>query len=176
MVTRMCGFCGKTFEVRASWVRKGSGKHCSRECNQATKRGPDRKANKDGYILIRVQSHPRALAGRFVYEHTLVMEKALGRFLAPQEEIHHINKITSDNRIENLHLCRNKTEHREIHRRLRITELGGDPDKDRICRKCRLLKPLSEFSPSSSYGKKVPASACKPCSAEVQRQRRLNRR
>jgi len=58
---------------------------------------------KAGYILIRVPSHPRAKANnQYVFEHILVIEEKLGRYLLPEERIHHKNGIKSDNRLENL--------------------------------------------------------------------------
>ncbi len=39
---------------------------------------------------------------RQVRQHRHVMEQALGRALEPHEDVHHINGVKSDNRLENL--------------------------------------------------------------------------
>lgn len=65
----------------------------------------------DGYVWILRKNHPRADHHGYVLEHRLVMEEHLGRYLRKEEVVHHINKNTSDNRIENLSLMANQSEH-----------------------------------------------------------------
>ena len=67
-----------------------------------------------GYIRESMPRHPRASATGYVYQHILVIEQHLGRFLTTDENVHHINGIKNDNRIENLQLM-TKSEHRSHH-------------------------------------------------------------
>ena len=57
----------------------------------------------DGYVWKYAPTHPRAKShGAHVFEHILVAEHTLGRYLTSQEVVHHINGIRNDNRPENL--------------------------------------------------------------------------
>lgn len=56
-----------------------------------------------GYVLTYTPNHPNNTRN-YVKEHRLVMEKSLGRYLKNHEIVHHINRIKTDNRIENLML------------------------------------------------------------------------
>lgn len=70
----------------------------------------DGRTLKNGYWLILSPNHPYKNARDYVYEHRLVMEKKLGRYLKSSEIVHHINGIRTDNRIKNLFLT-STTEH-----------------------------------------------------------------
>lgn len=90
---------------------------CSRACvgAQAKKEGrpgrPGKRAigttrvNGQGYIDIYVgRDHPMANTTGECAEHRLVMSEHLGRPLLPTENVHHVNGVRSDNRLENLEL------------------------------------------------------------------------
>ena len=54
--------------------------------------------------MVRAPDHPRARASAYVFEHILVVEARLGRYLQPGESVHHRNGLRHDNRPENLEL------------------------------------------------------------------------
>lgn len=83
-------------------------------------KGGKTKAN--GYHIIYKPDHLRANKQGYIAEHILIAEKILGRPLKyygkshKNNEIpHHINFIKSDNREENLFVCKNQSEHYKIH-------------------------------------------------------------
>lgn len=94
---------------KAQWERMKIGKN-----NPAYKGGI--WIDKEGYILLKTLGHPFANSHGYVREHRLVMEKHLGRYLKPEEVVHHINGNIRDNRTENLQLYPNNNEHIREHR------------------------------------------------------------
>lgn len=74
------------------------------------------KVRPDGYIMrLAPEGHPaRTAAYPYVLEHRLIMEECLGRFLDPEEVVHHIDGNPSNNALENLQLFANQSDHISI--------------------------------------------------------------
>jgi hypothetical protein len=126
MLTRTCTECGRVFEpssghkqcpscrsrdLCACGASKQKKSLTCWDCKRS-EAGPSnsnwkggRAWHKRGYVMICAPDHPRAVSkGRYVFEHIIVMEKMLGRYLGPEETVHHLNGIRDDNRPGNLEL------------------------------------------------------------------------
>jgi len=73
---------------------------------------------KSGYWTIYNPEHPRALNNGRVWEHIVLLEKALNREIKKGEPIHHINLDRQDNKLSNLYLCSNHKIHQGVHNSL----------------------------------------------------------
>ena len=71
------------------------------------------KIIKNGYYMIRYPEHPNAVNG-FVYEHRLIVEKKLNRYLKKDEVVHHIDGNKLNNDLSNLLIMTN-SEHAKLH-------------------------------------------------------------
>jgi len=69
-----------------------------------------RYKHRDGYVYVLKPDHPYANDKGYIFEHRLVMEEIIGRYLIPNvDDVHHKNGIKDDNRKENLqHLIHGK--------------------------------------------------------------------
>lgn len=61
-----------------------------------------RKRTPSGYIALCIREHPNSDAQGYVFEHRIMKEKHLGRYLKSCEVVHHLNDVKHDNRLSNL--------------------------------------------------------------------------
>ena len=117
MIIKICLSCEKEFKVYPSQIKYGQGKFCSKKCARSGKFASlwkgGKRLNHNGYMTIRMSDHPNAVNG-YIFEHRLIMEEFLGRYLTKEEIVHHINHSKLDNRIENLMIL-GKGEHNTQH-------------------------------------------------------------
>lgn len=78
------------------------------------------KLHPRGYVLAYAPLHPKAHKDGYVMLHTVIMEQSIGRYLYPDEVVHHKNHIRDDNRIDNLELMK-KHDHCSMH----MKEING---------------------------------------------------
>jgi len=68
-----------------------------------------------GYVLVKSYDHPNRDSHNDVQEHILMMSNYLGRPINRGEIVHHINADKTDNRLDNLYLYSNASEHGQGH-------------------------------------------------------------
>ena len=122
----ICESCKSKF-VKTGLKKRRNGKHifCCLRCSadwksvfhkgkkfnnalaeKCQKKGKEASHWKRGY-WITAQGYKAIMVDRKYYlEHRYIMEQNLGRKLSPEEHIHHINGIKTDNRLENLELMK----------------------------------------------------------------------
>lgn len=67
---------------------------------------------KNGYIYLKIENY-------WIQEHRFVVEQFIKRRLRPEEVVHHLNEIKTDNRIENLMIFPNQREHQQFHNKIK---------------------------------------------------------
>lgn len=110
--------------------RRAASRYCSRPCLWANNGGHNKKpevwwTTSKGYIEGTVALPDGSK--RRVKQHRWRMEMLLGRKLLPTENVHHINGLKADNRIENLQLMPHG-KHTLMHNENRIYKRGYKMD------------------------------------------------
>ena len=103
------------------WSRKGT--HCSDNTKEKlsilkSNGIGNKNISSTGYVRIYFPDHPKSDSFGYIFEHDLIMECAIGRWLQPDEVVHHKNGIKTDNRLKNLELL-TRSEHMSLHRKER---------------------------------------------------------
>lgn len=109
-----------------------------------------RRVNQSGYVICLRPEHPRA-SHRYVAEHILVAEQALGRFLDRKHPVHHVDENRSNNVGRNLVICENDAYHHLLHRRSRALAACGNPSY-RPCGFCSEHDALDAMEPWGTHG------------------------
>lgn len=78
-----------------------------------------KKIDSHGYVLVHSPGHPNANNHGYVFEHRLVKERELGRYLTKEEVVHHNDKNSVNNKPKNLRLFENSSEHQRYEREVR---------------------------------------------------------
>lgn len=142
-VFRNCLTCGKEFKTRPSRIKMGWGKYCSLKCRPfegfkgrthsiesrqkiskgliGILKGPNHprwkggRKRQFGYIQIRKPTHPFSDSHGYIFEHRLVIEKQIGRYLTSKEVSHHRGK-KDDNKPNMLMAFSSQSAHLRFHK------------------------------------------------------------
>jgi len=118
----ICNNCKKRFNQPIHWARINKHNFCNRDCyyqwRKNIKNHPHWKGGKVimwDYEFTKNPKHPYTSVTGYVKTARLIMERKLKRYLNPEEVVHHIDGTRTNNKITNLMLFENKSEHIKHH-------------------------------------------------------------
>lgn len=128
-----------------------------------------RRKKADGYILTYLPEHPRARSG-YVYEHVVIVERAMGKPLPKSAEVHHVDEDKGNNAHGNLVVCQDHAYHFLLHKRARALAACGDANAHR-CVICHQYDRQDEITVSGKHRNAYHRS----CAAELSRKKATGR-
>ena len=161
MIELKCNYCGR-FDFRnkksLSNHRRWHNPSTRPNLNYSGGKNPNwrggKTINNNGYLIQHINGYPRL-------RHRIIMELSLGRKLNKDEVIHHINKNKTDNRIENLMLLTNQSEHCKIEN-FQIINKGRKQTKEHIENRVKIIKQLGIFkginNPNYKHGNYIKSN------------------
>lgn len=125
--------------------------------------------NYAGYKLIKKPDHPRAHPQtRYIREHILIAEKAIGRYLSEDTPIHHFPENPSNQLI----ICQDRIYHHLLHRRYRALKACGHAN----WLKCEFCHKWDEPTNLHIAPKKQSRAWHRQCSDDYRLRKRLLRK
>ena len=176
-VTVTCAECGTAIVKRYPCLATGR-RFCNRKClgkyrsrvyvGESAPRWRGGTARERNRVRIHRPDHPHAQANGYVYRYRLVAEEKLGRFLRPDEIVHHIDGDESNDHPDNL-LVTTQAEHAsryDAHRPV----LGVIPDQ------CSKGHPLNQDNLYTYQRDHLTKWSCRICTREAGRRHDARRR
>lgn len=105
------------------------------------------------------------VAGRHVFEHVLIAERALGKPLPPGACVHHVDENPANNNPLNLVICPDQAYHSLLHVRARALAACGNAD----WRKCKRCGKYDSVTRLSVYGNEAVHPECNRAHAKLYR-------
>ncbi len=110
---------------------------------------------KNGYLIFRDSSHPLAYpSDSSVYYHRHLASLKVGRWLSPEEHVHHVDENKLNNKEENLQVL-SAAEHGRVHNTNSLYD-----SEDRLLEKYNCLFCQKEFNPLRVSAKKFCSTEC----------------
>jgi hypothetical protein len=103
--------------------------------------------------------------------HIAIAERALGKPLPPNAEVHHVDENKLNNQKNNLVICQDHSYHRLLHVRTRVLKIGGDPNTQKICCECKQLILKNNFNFHKNTYDKLQ-QVCRNCAIIIRKRYR----